>query len=171
MEHLVTAVRSAVDQSNWYAALGLALTLPDICGRLEAPGKGSRARYVAWCNEYLVPRYTAHLGPQGTKHVFLHGEDCYALRCAVLHEGADEIVTQSARKALDSFRFVAPLDESRVHCNQFNSRLQLQVGLFCEDICASVEEWMRIQLPNDPALVERIKRLMKVETYKKGLNF
>ena len=38
--------------------------------------------------------------PDGAPHVFLHGEDCYALRCAVLHEGADDIVTQRARVAL-----------------------------------------------------------------------
>jgi hypothetical protein len=37
VNQFVNAVRSAVASGNWYAALMLALTMPDICGRLESP--------------------------------------------------------------------------------------------------------------------------------------
>ena len=170
MEHLVRAVRDGVAERNWYAALGLALTLPDICGRLESPGVGSQARYVSWCNTYLVPRYTRPLGPDRTPHVFLHGADCYALRCAVLHEGADDIVTQRARVALDAFLFVAPRTGWTVHCNQSDAKLQLQVDIFCEDICAGVDAWLT-GVATNPDVQTRITSLMRVQSLENGLSF
>jgi len=161
MEHLTNAVRLAVGGSNWYAALSLALTLPDICGGLESPKKTSRARYVEWCNSYLVPRYTLRVGADGRERVFLHGKDCYALRCAVLHEGSD-IVGHSASEALDSFLLVAPRDGWTVHCNQSGTKLLLQVDLFCEDICKGVDEWLKVVPQSNPAVLVGIERLMKV---------
>ena len=40
----IDAVRDALAQKNWYAALALALTLPDICGDLQKPKRGVGAR-------------------------------------------------------------------------------------------------------------------------------
>jgi hypothetical protein len=58
MKHLVESVIQAVTDGNWYAALTVALTLPDICGKLESPQDSSTRRYVRWFNENLAPKYT-----------------------------------------------------------------------------------------------------------------
>jgi hypothetical protein len=76
------------------------------------------------------------------KHVFLHAEDAYALRCAFLHEGRSDIEEQRARKALSNFRFVAAPAGTIIHCNLSNDVLQLQVDIFCEDICRAASEWV-----------------------------
>lgn len=142
MNHLTSGVRTSVITENWYAALGLALALPDICGWLEAPTTGSKDRYVRWCERYLTPRYTQVIGGSMEPHVFLHGEDCYALRCAFLHEGGDDVTQQRARRALERFRFMAPPQGGgRIHCNQSDQHLQLQIDVFCEDVCSGVEGW------------------------------
>ena len=64
------------------------------------------------------------------EHVFLSGADCYALRCAFLHEGRDEITDQRAGEVLDAFAFVVPPAGSAIHSNQNNQTLQLQVDIF-----------------------------------------
>jgi hypothetical protein len=172
MDHLAAAVRTSIDHENWFAALGLSLTLPDICGRLEWPTVGSKTRYVQWCQSYLTPKYTREIGSYGQPNVFLHGEDTYALRCAVLHEGADSIVNQSARKALESFRFVRPPQGGgTIHCNQYNNVLQLQVDVFCRDICDGVDEWMQIVPPKSREVQLAIQRLMKIESSDDGVRF
>lgn len=172
MDHLTQAVRDAVSQENWFAALGLGLTLPDICGRLESPREGSQHRYVRWCDAYLTPRYTREMGPERKSHVFLGGRDTYALRCAVLHEGADEIVNQKAKEALSAFHFVQPpRGGGKIHCNQSNDVLQLQVDVFCWDICDGVHEWMQTVGSKSPAIQSSIAQLMKVESADDGLNF
>ncbi|WP_395659779.1 hypothetical protein [Nocardioides sp.] len=164
MQHLIRAARQAVQQGNWYAALSLALTLPDICGKLENPSHRSRQRYVTWCDAYLVPKYTHLIGSDREPHVFLHGDDCYALRCAVLHEGADDILEQHARKALTAFRFVTPpRGGGQIHCNQINSILQLQVDVFCEDVCQGVDTWIELAQATNPEAMARVDRLMEIE--------
>ena len=171
MQHLIEAVRKGLRDRNWYASLGLALALPDICGFLESPTNGSQRRYVAWCTRYLEPKYTDEIGPDQRKHVFLSAEDIYALRCAFLHEGADEIARQRARKALDSFLFIAPPPGGgSIHCNQVNSKLQLQVDLFCEDICESVEEW-KAAVAGDGEIKKRMDELLMIRDARMGLRF
>ncbi|MET3349661.1 UNVERIFIED_ORG: hypothetical protein ABID57_001333 [Arthrobacter sp. UYEF1] len=166
MQHLTESVRTAVQQSNWYAALGLALTLPDICSRLEAPHiKQSQPRYVIWCNTYIVPGYTSFVGPEREEHIFLSGEDCYALRCAVLHEGRDDIVEQKARQAIDSFNFTLPMPNGNsTHRNLLGNRLQLEVHRFCWDICDGADRWNEAMAENQ-GVQERIKAMMRFTSW------
>jgi hypothetical protein len=105
-------------------------------------------------------------------HVFLHGEDTYALRCAVLHEGVDDIDNQRAREALGSFLFVEPpAGRSSIHCNQSNGVLQLQVDIFCGDICDGVDKWIRVVPPAREDVQLAIQRLMKIQSPERGLRF
>lgn len=171
MKELTDAVRSGVAQRNWYASLALALALPDMCGFLQAPDVGSQCRYVAWCDQFLVPRYTSEIGPDHTKHVFLLGQDCYALRCAFLHEGREDVTGQSARKALDSFMFVEPPRGGRIHCNQSDGKLQLQVDIFCGDVCAGVDEWVKEVLSKRSDAQARMAELLSVRSPDGGFSF
>jgi hypothetical protein len=105
------------------------------------------------------------------ENVFLSGEDCFALRCAFLHEGADEIVRQRARKALESFIFVdPPPGGGAVHCNPSNAQLQLQVDRFCEDLCNGVEAWCS-ELMGDAAVQDRMNELLMIHESFMGLRF
>ena len=166
MERFIGSVREALNDKNWYGALTTSLTMPDICGRLESPQVGSRRRYVNWFDHYLIDRYTRLSG--GNAHVFLCGDDCYALRCSYLHEGGNSIEEQRARKALRNFHFVAPRRNWTVHLNQANETLQLQVDIFCEDICEATERWNREVLQRDAAVQERAKGLLTVHSMEGG---
>jgi len=171
MQELVNSVRTSIAQRNWYASLALALALPDICGFLESPNDGSQRRYVAWCYQFLVPRYTLHVGPDRTENVFLSGHDCYAFRCAFLHEGSDDVTRQRARQALDSFVFVEPPNSGMIHCNQVNSRLQLQVDIFCEDICSGVDQWVQTVFANQADVRARANDLLLIRSHAGGVRF
>lgn len=157
------SVRKSVGDENWYAAVGMALTLPDICGRLQSPGQPSSKRYIAWCDTYLVPRYTMASGHLLQPHIFLTGSDCYALRCAFLHEGRDDIIEQRAREAIDSFAFLVPYGQSVFHCNSADGQLQLQADIFCLDMCEAVEQWLS-DCRGDLDLESRIRNLMHFRT-------
>jgi|PersoiStandDraft_1058852.scaffolds.fasta_scaffold38984_2 hypothetical protein len=54
MKRFTNAIANSLKDQNWYAALTLALTLPDACGRMEDPGVGSEARYTAWWDKYML---------------------------------------------------------------------------------------------------------------------
>jgi hypothetical protein len=96
------------------------------------------------------------------------GDDCYALRCSFLHQGLSDITEQRARRVLSDFRFVHPDPNGRLvpHCNRFRDAvhdvLQLQVDLFCRDICAGVEQWERKKLSKDPEIEKRANEMLVI---------
>ncbi|HEY6173995.1 MAG TPA: hypothetical protein VIX73_06105, partial [Kofleriaceae bacterium] len=145
MQHFLDDIRGAVADRRWYAALSLALAMPDICGRLEYGRIGSEARSVRWFADYAQAHYKGRVESSGEQICSLTGADCYALRCAYLHQGDVDISEQRAREVLDRFDFITP-DGVPIHMAYFNSTpkkvLLLQVDLFCEDMCASVERWL-----------------------------
>lgn len=145
ISNFTIAVRKAIIQENWYAALTLALTLPDICGKLERPNiKSTFVRYSKWFDEYMLYKYSFE--SFGKKVILLSGRDTYALRCSYLHGGEADITEQHRREVLDGFVFMVSEKVNGEyigsHKIQINNILQLRIDLFCKDICDSVDDWI-----------------------------
>jgi len=162
MQNFIKALKISLQNKNWYSALFIALSLPDICGGLENPTLGSEKRYVLWFNKYLNSYYTRGIGPHG-QHVvtFLSGEDCYALRCSFLHEGRDEITDQRCQKVLNNFRFTTDLSHMNYIDNGTNKTLQLQVKQFCEEISTGTEEWLK-DVKSNQDIQKEITKMLKI---------
>lgn len=169
MRHLIDATRQAVGQENWYAALSLALTMPDICGLIAFPAlKGkSKQRVVDWFDKYLAEQYRAGFMRSIQS---MAGGDFYALRCAYLHQGEFQVGEQSARDILNRFHLTAPGPGS-MHNNLSgemdaqgkitNAVLQLSVDKFCEEICVAVEAWLA-DVDGDARIQDEIDGLGKL---------
>ena len=146
----------------------MALTFPDICGSLEYPNKGSTARYVEWFTTYMVPKYSVTMYG-GRVEQFLSGEDCYALRCAFLHQGSMEISSQRIQDALDAFFIITPPpNRNTIHMNKSDRRLQIQVDRFVEELCVGVETWLTVKA-GDPAIAVRIGTLGRIHDAANGI--
>ena len=174
MQNFINSVRLSLQTQNWYAALTVALTLPDIAGKIDYPtNPGSRARYETWYNQYLLPTYTIQLPdpeqPAGSigivkkkDVVFMTGNDCYALRCSFLHQGMDEIANQPARNILERFIFYVPNSNNNVnHLNFRGNTLSLQIQLFCEEIIAAIERWLA-DIANDAAKQQLLNNMVRL---------
>src|SRR3977135_3869881 len=99
MKRFTDSGRKAIEDDNLYTALSLALMMPDICGSLEDPGpRKSEKRYVRWFNQWALPRFKDHY------HVYVSAEDCYQLRCSLIHSGSSEI-EPNKRKVITKFEF------------------------------------------------------------------
>ena len=130
MNNLLQSIGQSLNTGNYYAALAMALAIPDICGWIEDPNSKSKARYISWFERYLQSKYVRQATAHMPEHTFLTGSDCYALRCAFLHEGRENIIEQRARQVLESFQFVVPPSGWTVHKNKVNNALQLQVDIY-----------------------------------------
>jgi hypothetical protein len=170
MKHLIEDIRAAIIARNWYASLGLALALPDICGHLDGRPPGMK-RYVEWFETHAQYRYTSGSEGQPDRQVFLSGADCYALRCAFLHEGDVDLTGQRARDVLTLFEFVtpdgAPLDFAYLH---EEGVLLLRVDKFCEEMCEDVESWLTSVASNSDVQT-RITALPTIRTIHSGEGF
>lgn len=160
MEGFFDDLEKAVRAENWHAALVMSLTLPDICAKAVTPTEGSKRRYVAWFDQHLRPRYTSGVGPWREPVVFLSGDDCYALRCALLHEGSADITQQQARKVLELFRFYVPGKRNiRAHRNRMNDTLILMVDEFATEVLDAARAWWR-SLPEEERAATRQRQLV-----------
>ena len=159
MKKFIHAVEFDLKTNNWYAALALSLTFPDVCGRLEAPDEAVGKRYVKWYDRFMLAKYSMNNGPHN--HVFLSGQDCYLLRCTYLHEGGGSIVGKS-KAVLDHFHFISPPGNNRTyHKIQRDKVLLLQVDVFCRDMVEGVKEWERLTA-TDPDIILRKSELLKI---------
>ena len=53
IKRIVDDVNKALDHNAYIAALTLALTIPDICGKAYYPELGNKRRYIKWFDEYI----------------------------------------------------------------------------------------------------------------------
>lgn len=168
MKNFLQAIEKSLANENWYSALFLALTLPDICGKIEFPDKNSSKRYIEWFEKYMT-RYLINVP----------ATDFYALRCAILHEGTDNIMEQEKRKVLEHYIFIT----KGAHLNSFfdcnikgenTSFLQLNVERFCKDIGFAVQAWMDENVKNDE-INKRMNHLIEIHepgySYKGSIQF
>lgn len=158
MENLLISIEKSLLSNNWYGALALSLTLPDICGGLENKPQG-KERYSKWFEKYFNTKYKG----------FLTGNDCYALRCSFLHEGTNNTEQQRAREILDNFIFIP----KGSHCNWIHqsvvgdpkydnkSILQLSVERFCLDIVEAVRVWSKNN-QNNLTIQDNIKNMLEI---------
>jgi hypothetical protein len=157
MNRFLDAIEHSIESKNWYAAVALALTIPDICGWLEDPGKSSKQRYMEWFNNYLLPKYKND--SRGPNFAFLTGGDCYALRCAFLHEGGDDISRQKANEVLSRITF-STTDSHLIRVN--DEVLLLNVSKFCKEVCDAVRSWIT-DMGIRQEIQERMKELISVK--------
>lgn len=149
----IESIRQAVDQQNWYAALAFALALPDICGSIEYPNDiSSKRRFINWYNQFVAPRFH-EVFSNSIGGLLLSGADCYALRCAFLHNGSEDITSQAAQEVLETFYFIKPIKFTSINTRTRGTMLIMQVDRFCLLICNTADEWLSAK--NGLTLTER----------------
>ena len=136
MRDLLAQLESASQSHLYYVALFTALAVPDICGALESEnGRASPAKFTAWFDRWVAPKYAFHGGTT------LTGQVCYAYRCAVLHQGR----ATHPQMAFSRVLFLEPGAHGMIwHNNVLNDVLNIDVQIFCADIVASCREWLAV---------------------------
>lgn len=80
MEHLFDQIHGVCDAGFPYAAVVMALTVPDVCANLllppEAKAGGQSRRYQNWYRSHIEPVFP-----------FITAADAWSLRCGVVHQG------------------------------------------------------------------------------------
>ena len=92
IEQLVNEINGLLRDGYPYSALGIALTLPDICGNIAYPNTKVADHYKKWYCEYVNP-----ISALKFKDGF-DEEICYKLRCAYLHSGNFDLGNADAVK-------------------------------------------------------------------------
>lgn len=128
MTPLLNQIQNATHHGFYMLGLYSALSLPDICGALESNGgRASGARYKKWFDDWVAHKYLGNFS----------GEQCYAFRCGIVHQGRAAHTNLGFSRIL----FVEPGHGAMLHNNIMNDALNIDVGVFCQDLVDSVREW------------------------------
>lgn len=142
MNNFIQSLNHSLATENWYAAITLALTLPDICASIDRPGqKISRERYAEWFDKYVGDRYIMNVNDR--KHIFMNGDDLYSLRCAVLHQGISKIDTPKENNRVKGKFIFHHSKVVTMHklCHPESRSILIEIKIFCEDIIFGVSKW------------------------------
>jgi len=138
MNDLFDQIEAALNHRLYQLALFSTLTIPDICAAMDATdGEAKGSRYKTWFDRYVGPAYTHPVGPSGQMLQFLTGEDCWGLRCSMLHQGR----AQPHQGQFNRILFVEPSNNT-IHCNIVNDGLMVDIPIFCRDIVAGARQWL-----------------------------
>lgn len=153
MEELLQQIERSIENGTYLLGLYVTLALPDICGALQSPdGTANRARYIAWFNQWVSANYDGNLT----------GEQCYAYRCGILHQG------RANHKKLGYSRiiFIEPGSTMTFHRNILNDAYNIDLRLFSGDVITGVRAWLD-EVQNSQHFRTNYEHLMK--RYPNGL--
>ena len=153
LELIIKDINKSLDNECLFSALALALTIPDICGKILYPDKRNGERYKLWYNEY-IGNYEKSPDENSIGMPYMSGELCYALRCAFLHSGDVDVVKEYTDFALDDFILITeskkPFD---IYCDgasiseDFNggvrSKYEVNVRRLCCILIWSAEAFLK----------------------------
>lgn len=140
---LLEQIESNLSAKNYYTALFVTLTIPDICGALaSSDGWTNREKYAEWFNNCVAHKHVAW-GKQ-----WLTGEDCYKIRCAMLHQGRSD----HSKISYSSVRFMIKQPNTAIVGGTISisdETLYIDLPQFCRNIVQSAYDWLE-EVENDP---------------------
>ncbi len=142
IEEIVNEINKLLLDGYPYSALGMALTLPDICGNIAYPNTGNGFRYKKWFDEYALPKSGISVD-EGFMSV--DGAVCYKLRCAYLHSGNFDLGNSGTAKDIRMFT----LHYNRDPLLRFNRIAQMADGTYQMDIDLGVLCWQLCEAAKD----------------------
>lgn len=159
MDMVLGEIEKCLEAGLIYAAIHLALSVPDVCSALETGSDDDaryriEKRYTAWCEKYLSPKFYS-----------FNAADCWALRGGVLHNA---MPSAHAKLAYDQILFTQPNPNFRIGelISKNNGGTQLtaiclDAGWFCEKMIAAAHEWLA-EKGEDPIVAANLPNLVRL---------
>lgn len=139
----IAEIKCALNMNLYNCAIAVSLTLPDICGKAKYPQALTAKRYKAWFDEHAKKYFTiiATKLPEETEieYIWLTSDECYALRCAVLHAGNYKVTNIDLAKIYIHAHKRNGSNYSKIIRD--NKYADWDVIALCENLCKAAEEY------------------------------
>lgn len=155
MIHIFKSIEDSLQSRNYYGALSLALSLPDIGTNIEygASTRDNKKRYTNFANSFITT-----IVP--TKLTAL---DLYGLRCAYLHSGE---YTIDDPEIINRVEFMEPIGvncliDNNTYESPTEKAKQLQIDTFCTDMIRDMTTWYTGLISSKKQIADRIPQIKK----------
>lgn len=154
MDQILDQVWGVYEAGFPYAALMLTLAVPDICATLELPPEAKpksemKARYIRWYNANIAVRYD-----------HLSAEECFSLRCGMLHQGRMGNDDAPFDRLFFSFGEIKMRGSVRIDDGPTEHLVGVSLPEFMGVMKASVEEWLQ-KKAGDRHVQKNLTRLVR----------
>ena len=152
-EQIIKEINDCLEHECFLTALGMALTLPDICGKAAYPTDSTTKRYIKWTNKY-ISAHEKDDSPYGDDMPYFSGEVLYNLRNSFFHQGnpnIDSSKVKDSRCKVDEFNLIIGSiisgDTSSVHYGDNQQviyrRLDINIVNLCTKLTRTAEGYYR----------------------------
>ncbi|MBJ6351117.1 MULTISPECIES: hypothetical protein [unclassified Acinetobacter] len=147
MKQYLDSIKLSLETKNYFGAIALSLTLPDICASIESDNnETNRDKYCAWFEKYLAGSF-----PRPGNKVLLSAQECYAARCSFLHQGTNITQHQKILKGIDkaapSVSFMTNTMISGIM--RHDQKVIIDINFFCLSMIVGVENWVKDHNQNE----------------------
>ncbi len=150
LNRIVDEIDHCIKNECFIAALSLALTLPDICGKAEYPKASDTQRYIQWYNTY-IGQHEKPSHPYGDDMPYTSGELVYNLRYSMLHQGTPNVDLKKIKEERCKIdRFVLVISSvydsgysrvSNIGTNKSFRELNISLIDLCKKICNAAKKY------------------------------
>lgn len=121
IEVMVDEVEKAVEYKLFLSALHMALSIPDVLGKIEYRTGNRKEKYIKWFDEFVkndfgMPYYGS-FGKDESQPQF-DGRVCYNLRCSLFHELSNKMSENDSNELIVD-EFVISLDGREFYTGNF----------------------------------------------------
>ncbi len=141
---LLEQIEKCVNQKLYYVAIVASLAIPDIGGAIDSNnGKATSLKYQGWFDKYAAPKY------QGIGENHLTGEECWSLRCSMIHQGKAQ--NKAFKKYSDIIFSEIPQIDSRVNPLFLTKSkiLLVEPKTFCNNMVYAAYDWLEVVYNNE----------------------
>lgn len=192
MKNIINDVRASLKHKNYYSALALALTLPDIC--IKSENKNGRQEYIDWvdkyiftdkkqcafakfhkdiiiaigfeADEYFIEQQNLKQDESIYKVDSINGTIMYALRCSILHAG--NVIVDFGKHPLDIKISLgvsdSPIGDTFLMSYGFNYKKEAYAELEVITFCNFVCEKVEKYYNDNPNNLKNILSIQKFDT-------
>lgn len=147
MEELLEQIENSANNRSYMIGLYTALSIPDICAALQSEnGQTKPSKYKNWFDRWVAPKYNN----------FFSGEQCYAFRCGVVHQGR----AQHEKLGYERIIFFDPESPNVFHNNILDNALNIDVRIFCQDMVDAAREWLN-HMSENPTVHNNLQNLLQ----------
>jgi len=134
---LLEQIRICLKNDFLSVAIMTSLAIPDIAGAINSKnGKANKTKYACWFNEFCKPKF------QFSGGFCLNGDDCYYLRCSVLHQGKAEHQKLSAFSDIILCRIPQASDTGSPISLIKDDILLIEPKFFCNRMISAAYDWL-----------------------------
>ena len=161
IELFIDEIEKNIESKNYLSALHLALSIPDMLGKIAYPELHKNKPYIKWFDTYVRSNIFGLLYSDefyaSTGCPRICGKVCYALRCKLFHEGTNDLlqktnINEFVISMSDDDFLTGDVAGKDYEFRKYNPEtgevpevnyLYISCKILCKDIVASAKEFVK----------------------------